>query len=347
MNIAVFLDLVPQEYLEVKKTTTIRSIKSYLQKYNNIEKTQFLINDQTESKILDTDKFDNYNLSSIWKNLNNPAIYLYTPNQFKYASKDVILKIMDEMDDSTLLNFCKTNDQRDSEGVLYCNNEIFWENRTFKNFGEIEKNPDRTWKNLYLNIIYFNENKNFLWKLYKNNKNLDLIDFFTKNYIDKYKLNYNLFQSAKANNRNLTNYFISKGADDLNMALQKAAEFGDKELIDFLISKGADDWDGALIRAIIREDKDKELIDFFISKGANNWNGALIRAIIREDKELIDFFISKGANNWNGALHAAIRIRDKELIDFFISKGANNWNGALHAAIRIRDKELIDFFISK
>ena len=157
MNIPVFLDLVPQKYLEVKKTTTIRSIKSYLQKYNNIEKTQFLVNDQTESKILDTDKFDNYNLSSIWKNLNNPAIYLYTPNQFKYASKDVILKIMDEMDDSTLLNFCKTNDQRDSEGVLYCNNEIFWENRLTKYYSlllEFKKNDD-TYKNFFIEMSHY------------------------------------------------------------------------------------------------------------------------------------------------------------------------------------------------
>ena len=60
MKIVVFLDLVPQEYLQIKKTTTIRSIKKYLEKYNDIEKIQFFVNDQTESKILNTDKYDKY-----------------------------------------------------------------------------------------------------------------------------------------------------------------------------------------------------------------------------------------------------------------------------------------------
>jgi len=83
MNILVFLNLLPQEYLEIKKTTTVGSIKKYLKKYNNIERIQFFVNDKTESKILDKNKYDEYNLSSIWKDLNNPAIYLYTDTKSK------------------------------------------------------------------------------------------------------------------------------------------------------------------------------------------------------------------------------------------------------------------------
>lgn len=155
MKIAVFLDLVPQEYLQIKKTTTIRSIKKYLEKYNNIEKIQFFVNDQTESKILNTDKYDKYNLSSIWKKLKEPAIYLYTPDPFKYTAKDMVLKIMSQMNDEDLLNFCKTNNQRDAEGVLYCNNEEFWKNRFIQKYGKTEKDKSRTWKNFYKVVKYY------------------------------------------------------------------------------------------------------------------------------------------------------------------------------------------------
>jgi len=256
MKIVVFLDLVPQEYLEIKKTTIIRSIKKYLEKYNNIERIQFFVNDKTESKILNSDKYNKYNLSSIWKDLNNPAIYLYTPNPFKYTSKDMVFKIMDEMDDFTLLNFCKINNQRDSEGVLYCNNEKFWENRFIQKYGEVDKNQDRTWKDLYLNILYYNENKRKLWKLYKNNKNLDLIDFFTKNYKDSYKLKINIYNSIIANNKNLINFFIFQGFNDWNYGLELATLKGDKDLIKFFISQGANNWNRGLIEATAKGDKE-------------------------------------------------------------------------------------------
>ena len=57
----------------------------------------------------------------------------------------------------------------------------------------------------------------------------------------------------------------------MNQAMLNAAEGGDKDLIDFFISKGADNWwDYGMIYAALGGHKD--LVDFFISKGANDWN---------------------------------------------------------------------------
>jgi len=74
--------------MEITKKTTIRSIKKFLEKYKNIEKIQFFVNDKTESKVFNTDKYNKYDLSSIWKDLKDPAIYLYTPGQLKKLPKD-------------------------------------------------------------------------------------------------------------------------------------------------------------------------------------------------------------------------------------------------------------------
>ena len=111
----------------------------------------------------------------------------FLPNPFKYVGKDVVLEIMYKMDDLSLLNFCNTNNQRDSEGVLYCNNETFWENRFYEKFPSYGyfktiKNVDRSWKKIYsfINSIKDNPQKNdILTDLIKGGyENLDLIKMF-------------------------------------------------------------------------------------------------------------------------------------------------------------------------
>ena len=95
--------------------------------------------------------------------------------------KDTDLMIMTKMDDTTLFSFCKIEN---SYVQKLCNNENFWRERVKENFGNVKKNRDRTWKDLYLNI-YIYKNKYGIYNsmiklgmLGETEKNFDLFTFF-------------------------------------------------------------------------------------------------------------------------------------------------------------------------
>ena len=95
--------------------------------------------------------------------------------------KDTDLIILSKMDDETLFSFCKIEN---SYVQKLCKDEIFWRARVKEKFGNVKKNEDRTWKNLYLNIVYYRE-KYGIYKssiLFvnedKKDRDLDLLDFF-------------------------------------------------------------------------------------------------------------------------------------------------------------------------
>jgi hypothetical protein len=69
------------------------------------------------------------------------------------ASRDTDFLIMEEMDDESLLNFCKVN----LHTFTICNNDLFWEKRSKRNFEELSKlKPENeSWKRFYLNILYY------------------------------------------------------------------------------------------------------------------------------------------------------------------------------------------------
>ena len=125
--------------------------------------------------------------------------------------KDVDEKILGNVDDRSLLQFCKSHQY----GNEICNDENFWRRRLISKYGRAEKNEDRTWKDFYLLIAYYmNEYGDGALKqaAYRGIKNIDVIKFFIL--------------------RDPTTY----GLDD---ALVTAAEIGDVDLLDYLISRGA------------------------------------------------------------------------------------------------------------
>lgn len=70
--------------------------------------------------------------------------------------KDLDLKIMMELSDRDLINYCKT----DRFARRICKDENFWRNRFVNKFGEKDrlgkpyiKNGDKSWKDFYLQII--------------------------------------------------------------------------------------------------------------------------------------------------------------------------------------------------
>jgi len=135
-------------------------------------------------------------------------------NQFKNLPKDIVLKLMGDMDDRSLFNFCKTNDQKDIEGILYCNNVEFWRKRLWRKYGEFHpENSD--WKEFYLKLTYYlnkyGERNAFVFA--SANGHLDIL---------KYLIYYRKIHPSLMN----------------NSAINYAAENGHLHIIEFLINLG-------------------------------------------------------------------------------------------------------------
>ena len=73
MEILVVVDKTPTFQISVKKTTTIGSIKSLLEKYKD-DKIQMFLNNKTELNVFDTNKYDDMNLKSAWDKMKKPSI---------------------------------------------------------------------------------------------------------------------------------------------------------------------------------------------------------------------------------------------------------------------------------
>ena len=94
--------------------------------------------------------------------------------------EDVDLLILAKLNDKDLLSFCSV----DKYANDLCKNEIFWKRRVFEKLGDIKKDEKRTWRDLYLKIIYYKylylSPYEILSKLYEKGLTLqsDLVSYF-------------------------------------------------------------------------------------------------------------------------------------------------------------------------
>lgn len=211
--------------------------------------------------------------------------------------RDVDLKILSELDDRDLFNYCKTH----KYGRELCNNEDFWRNRVESKFpgaGKI-KSTDRTWKNYYLKIVY---------------------------YFNKYKyVDEAMFEAVRKNEPDLVRFFVMEGASDWSHGMRLAAYMGNRELVDFFIEKAKEgdewneyDWNLGLFAS--SQGGHVDLMKFFIEKGADGLNSAMYAAAAGGRKDAIEYLISQGANNWRDGLIGAEQSGNEELIAFFSNK---------------------------
>ena len=106
--------------------------------------------------------------------------------------------------------------------------------------------------------------------------------------------NAGLLKAASKNNIPQVEYFISKGADGINLALCEAAQLGNQRLVKLLIEHGACRWNEGLRFAALGGHK--YLVDFFIQKGAQHW-----------EKGFFSFLIICKAKLWNPLEHVLIK----------------------------------------
>ena len=144
-------------------------------------------------------------------------------------------------------------------------------------------------------------NSSYFKSIWLHQELLDELNRFTN-------INKKMSISAKYGDKDLVDFFITKGADDWNWGIDGAAKCGHKELVEFFIAKGANHWEGGMRSAAL--DGHKDLVEFFIAKGANHWNWGMMYA-------------AKGGHNWNDGIYCAALGGHKDLVDFFRQKNIN------------------------
>lgn len=134
------------------------------------------------------------------------------------GTKDIDLKILSDLDDRDLLNFC-ISDPKNKYIKKLCENEIFWRNRLlnkFIEFKEIKKLNTRSWKDTYLMLIYYLEKYNINEIIQKISiKDKDLMEYFKK-----------LLPKCKYCNKNaiLTSYRLPRVADESTIIIKECLD---------------------------------------------------------------------------------------------------------------------------
>ena len=170
MNILVYVNQTPKEYLAVKKTTTISSIKKYLEKYGDV-KVQMFVNSKNELKAFTTNQYDDITLESIWKNMNKPKIMLTSYVKQFTGNRDVDMLIIKSLDDETMVSLCRTNKYISSLCSKLYEDEKFWENRLREVVHEslIKKPKNKTWHDYYISFFKYSDREwgNLIKKVFR------------------------------------------------------------------------------------------------------------------------------------------------------------------------------------
>ncbi|GAG85778.1 unnamed protein product [marine sediment metagenome] len=187
--------------------------------------------------------------------------------------KDVDLyEILMNLDDESLLNFCKSAVKQEYEKSL-CADETFWKLRMKNYYPSYYHLNNQSWKDFYLKMVYY------LSKL----EELSGIPYISS----EYKL------------------YINSQKSMLNMAMNYASDSGQMDIVELMVKKGADNYNLAIIYAA--EAGYMDIINYFIEKGANNWNGAIGGAAKGGHMNIIQFLLTKNPNNLNPGLLGAIK----------------------------------------
>ena len=170
------------------------------------------------------------------------------------ANKDLEIALIGD-DDGTILKLLAANKNYDNE-------ELF-ENLMTRRFPSLLRlrNTERflrraeSWKQFYLRMIRY---ISLLKEEYGISYSPSYYGFNPEEFYNSLKAkklsretaNRLMLVATQMENRNLIEYFISKGADDFNHAMARAAKAGNMQLVNFFISKGADDWIEGYIWAV-------------------------------------------------------------------------------------------------
>lgn len=212
--------------------------------------------------------------------------------------KDLDYKILNELDDKSLVRFCETN----KEANKYCDNQDYWRNRTFSRFSNvppeilIEYKGERSWSDYYifdLKRLNADDVEDLEYSLIKGR--LDYVIILLNKGM---KINDMIYYSVISGNLKLVKYLLNRGIKQSPKAILEAIYRGDLNMIKLLIEYGAD---------------------------VNSGNGApLFRASKYGDLDVVKYLVEHGANvSLDLAATTAYHLGKEDIANYLISKGAN------------------------
>lgn len=145
--------------------------------------------------------------------------------------KDVDQKILSELDDKSLFEFCITH----KYGSALCKDDLFWKKRFISKYGHSNKNNNRTWKNFYMTVIYYLDKykTGALYEVSKTGfKNIDVINFFL---IREGDVNSGMLGAVVGGQKNLVEYYIERGANDFINAYINSHLMNNQELMELFL----------------------------------------------------------------------------------------------------------------
>ena len=163
--------------------------------------------------------------------------------------KDIDFKILNNLDDSSLVKYCTTN----KEANKVCNNQIFWMNRVLKTFPYINietlrKNKgNRDWSEYYIDDLRKINTSNADYYLMKGSSEgrMDIVIISINKganirAVDDYAVRW----ASRNGHLEVVKYLVSLGVDiraNDNQAVQFASANGHLEVVKYLVSLGAPD----------------------------------------------------------------------------------------------------------
>lgn len=267
------------------------------------------------------------------------------------GNKDVDLKILSLLDDRELLLICADKSENSYINKL-CSDENFMKNRVYEKYGHINKNKNRSWKNLYLKIVYYNDkytNYKSVEILSEDGiKNMDLIEFFlNKGDIPEYSYPKIMRAAGKSGDIKLIHFFNKLNPDKFiyRDAIYGAAEGKHKELV-YSLSKNYSirfTDDSVFYSAV---GGDEELLDYAISESKKKEKERFLQETFKHKTFLI--LGIQEVIYWNElALEGAAYSGNMILVRKFINKMFKGLENALGKAALGKHENVFRFIASK
>ncbi len=188
--------------------------------------------------------------------------------------KDIDFKILNELDDKSLVKYCTTN----KEANKVCNNQIFWMNRTIKIFPYVyveilRKNKgNKEWSEYYIDDLRKINTRNANRYLLKGSKE-GRMDFVLISLNKEANIHIDDVRLASKNGHlEVVKYLVSLGANirsENDFALKYASRNGHLEVVKYLVSLGANihaDYDYAVKYA--SQNGHLDVVKYLVSLGA-------------------------------------------------------------------------------
>lgn len=208
-------------------------------------------------------------------------------------TKDVYEYLTNFADDRTILNMLSVNKK--------FNDEKFFERviqRKYPLLIRFKKEND-TWRSFYIRMIYYiaKLQQEFDFPYIPNtNPERFYLDFSNSTLSKEDMMDIGLDFSALSGIINLIDYFIEKGATNLDNALYITAEKGHLEAVKYLVNRGAKRIDMATRAAA--EKGHLEIVKYLFDKDPNNLTNisAVLDAAENNHKEIVEYFLEKGVD---------------------------------------------------